>query len=1424
MNKNHPLILLVSASLVFLPAAAADASTSYFNTVTNLNPVGYWPMHEVEAAAPGDIETNYGSLGPLGTGFYPDWIAGGKAIQHQVPGALANDSDTAVHFGSYNGNSYTNELIIPHTSPLSTLIPPYSVECWVLTTNSAAVGNDAWSQNGFEGLNAGPTGGGSGVVAGTRLFVSGGGITLYGYNTAQNNIGSISGLSSNTWYHVVVTCDANTNMALFVNGTQMFTKAAVGKYVPDYWMPFEVGNGRGNTRANDCVVDELAIYTNVLADVSTHYQDGISGAAGAYFNDVTNDNPVIYLRLDAPAYTSPDISTWPVLTNYGSAAANGVYTPGTMPGIVKGPATAGGVPFGGLPVGAKVAQLGGMSTFADAGYATAYNPVGTTPFSVTAMFRGNPADGRVQTIAGHSDNSWQIYLNTNGKLQCRLGTNTASALTSVGVYNDGNWHQVVEVYSPNSTPGSTGTNALYVDGILDSITSAVSANGILPGTNLDVMIGADPQYTNNPTGAGRQFAGQVCEVALFASALTPNDVATLYNSSGIPPSITVQPISATVNNGAAFTNRVTATGSGPLFYQWYQDGSPRSGQTNASLILNPVQLTDNSADWYVVVSNSFSSVTSSVVSLTVNSVASIVQDLAITNIALFAGGQTALTITGAGALPLHYQWYSNNVAILIATNASYAITNAQPPNTTNNYFCIVTNVGGSATSLVASVAILPDPTAPYPATILLDHPIGFWRLNEPDSGSGNNGTTANDYWGGNDGIYTNTVLGQPSYSPIADPTDTSAYFGVLSTVDDDAYGINIDFGVPGGTSAEFSVEAWVNAYAQGKDSGIVTKGYNGAEQFDLDFVNNTTVRARTFRFFVRDASGAAHIALSNIQPDPGATAWHHLVGVCDEANGNVTLYVDGVAAATAAISPGSGILSSSRSMIIGSRPSTSTSENDLQMVGYMADVAVYNYAISAAQAQNHYFSADVPAKITSPPTNAVASEFGTATFSASAQGTPPLIYRWYDQNNASVPGGTNSTLILTNLPSSANGNSYYVIVTNSFGSDQSQPASLQVVSGPPQIYSDVQSPYFVSAGETISIPIAVYGTLPLFYHWQMSDTNAVSWTNLTDDGRITGSLSNVLTINNATKNDAGDYRLMITNNSGGSAQSGLATLVVGGLPLSFFGDGAGWTATSRGGFTHPAIADGVVTLTDGTAGEGRAFFFGTPQYIRAFKASYTYQDVNHGTADGVAFVLQNDPRGRSALGPTPGTGLGCNGITPGFDMDITILAAGGFGVDTNGATGTSAGKNTGSVSTVSGDPIDVTIFYANGQLAVTLTDAVAQTSFKTNLVVGDLPTLLGDETAYVGFTGADGSSAGSTQTISNFTFVSIPTQTIQLTGSNALISWPGAISSYLLEQNTNLATTNWVVVTNSDNLSNGLHQIMVPTIGTNGFYRLTLPQ
>jgi hypothetical protein len=234
------------------------------------------------------------------------------------------------------------------------------------------------------------------------------------------------------------------------------------------------------------------------------------------------------------------------------------------------------------------------------------------------------------------------------------------------------------------------------------------------------------------------------------------------------------------------------------------------------------------------------------------------------------------------------------------------------------------------------LTVIPAPNYPYAQEVLADQPLGYWRLDEPS------GTVAHDYMAGNNGIYSHTTLGQPGYSLL--DSHTAARFGTPLSVNSYAGGIAADFATA--DSAAFSIEAWVNGKPQTNDCGLVAKGAGGSEQFSLDCGGAN----HAFRFLVRDARGLAYAAAGTLVPDG---QWHHLVGVCDQANGAALLYVDGMQAAQAAISPGSGILVSTNSVSIGSRQS-GTTIYDLQFIGFMEEVAIYEYPLSANQIQAHY--------------------------------------------------------------------------------------------------------------------------------------------------------------------------------------------------------------------------------------------------------------------------------------------------------------------------------------------------------------------------------------------------------------------------------------------------------------------------------------
>lgn len=1437
---------------------SALVTSSFSSNILALSPTAYWPMHETgETPVMSYAETNYGSIGAIANADYGDWkndmlvtntvnINGnGSALFnfntiHGLPGAIAADHDACVNFlgqGSFN-NGFAVVPRVTATGAVNTasttIRAPFTIEGWVRPDNNNGFGIMLGEHAG--GLNGGNAGGFDWLYSGTSNSFS---MTVYNGNGGGNTEPkTLPNFPPGQWYHVVTTFDGS-NVTYYIDGVQVpLVNSSAATMAPNSWDPITIGCGRGFGNFFQGSIDELAVYTNLLlpGDILKHYQDGTNAAANNYRTDVVADNPILYYRMDAPTGIVPPLNTWPVLTNYGGIALNGVYTPDSVPGGAPGPSEQGGS-IGGIPANTALAS-DGDSMFADAGNNSKLHPSGKTPFTVAAWMKGWPGDvgGRNwQSLVAGGDSGFRLNMDAgNGRANFNnnggsgdIGNSTTSGASLT--INDGQWHYVIGTCDGSNT-------IVYVDGLV----SATNFNsGINESSqNIDTFLGAYPQnnntgwYSNTETAVANEvnrcLAGSMCEAAFWnGKALTPAQVSTIYSSCQIPPVIERQPVSANINQGSGFTNTTLFSGSAPITYQWYQNGVSRAGQTNASLQLPSVQPTDIATNngWYVIANNAYGSATSAVATLTVNQVPALLANLPDTNFTVFVGSRLSFSVTADGAIPLHYQWYSNNVAVAGLTNPAATII-AQPVNATNNYYCIVTNFAGSVTSLVATVSIIPLPSAPYSAAIIGDHPFGFWRLNEP------NGSAAYDYANGFNGTYTNTQLAQ---SPV-NMTDTNAASvlfpapGTPGGTNADVFGIptNVDFSAPSGANQNFTVEAWVKGNApagQTSDAGIVSKGYSGSEQWNLDCGNDPTNAANplahSFRFFVRDSSNNVRFVTSNV--NPADELWHYLVGVFNETNGTVVFYVDNVPVGTNSFPPNGGVLPSSRNMLIGARPSNSGLTGgyaDWQFQGFVEDVAVYNYALAPAQVANHYIAAQDPAVVWIQPANTTASQGGSATFSVTAIGSPPIGYQWYDQNSGQpINGATSSTLVLNNAQ---NNDSYYCVVTNITGTNQSQAATLTVISGSPQIFGDLNpSGYFVEAGNSISIPFTAYGTAPLSYQWFFNGAPIANTT------RISGTQSNVLTITLAQFSDAGNYQVVVTNNSG-SVTSSVAPLVVGGVPVNFNSAGLGWTTNQTGGPYNAAELSGTnaIVLTDNNGNEDRSFFFNYRQYVAAFQANFTYYVEGNRAADGISFCLQNDTRGASALGGGGGS-LGVSGVTPSWELEFNIYTGNsescGYNIFTNGINGTMT--QLGPINMTNGDngdPINVSLYYANGMMSITFTDAVIQGSYTTNFPC-DIPTAVGGtNTAFVGFTGADG-GASATQVISNFTFIALPVATINLAPPNASISWPSVIPGYTLQSATNLSSPVWINVSAPLALTNKTYQYTVPLSNKTVFYRLNAP-
>jgi hypothetical protein len=158
-----------------------------------------------------------------------------------------------------------------------------------------------------------------------------------------------------------------------------------------------------------------------------------------------------------------------------------------------------------------------------------------------------------------------------------------------------------------------------------------------------------------------------------------------------------------VNQGKNALLHVVATGDPTLYYQWMKGGTPIAGATSANYVLTNVQPGDADSYW-AVITNNYGSVTSAVVTVTVNVSPTIAAQPQ--NQSVVVGANASFFVTAGGTAPLGYQWLFNGVAINGATGSSYTRSGVQT-NDAGNYSVVVTNVAGSVTSANALLTVLP---------------------------------------------------------------------------------------------------------------------------------------------------------------------------------------------------------------------------------------------------------------------------------------------------------------------------------------------------------------------------------------------------------------------------------------------------------------------------------------------------------------------------------------------------------------------------------------------------------------------------------------------------------------------------------------------------------------------------------------------
>lgn len=195
----------------------------------------------------------------------------------------------------------------------------------------------------------------------------------------------------------------------------------------------------------------------------------------------------------------------------------------------------------------------------------------------------------------------------------------------------------------------------------------------------------------------------------------PSELSCLLNDDpvfGTPKTvlnIISQPVSQTKISGENVTFSVVVNNFGSSTYQWYFNNILIQNATSSSYTINSI--TKNQAgNYYVVVNNNFSTITSNNAVLTVLTPPVITVQPKSQTVAV--GVQTIFSVQVESGLQATYQWYFNNSLIVGATSSELKIPDSSSINN-GIYYVIISNSDGIIRSNNAVLFVLyPNPPNP----------------------------------------------------------------------------------------------------------------------------------------------------------------------------------------------------------------------------------------------------------------------------------------------------------------------------------------------------------------------------------------------------------------------------------------------------------------------------------------------------------------------------------------------------------------------------------------------------------------------------------------------------------------------------------------------------------------------------------------
>jgi hypothetical protein len=591
----------------------------------------------------------------------------------------------------------------------------------------------------------------------------------------------------------------------------------------------------------------------------------------------------------------------------------------------------------------------------------------------------------------------------------------------------------------------------------------------------------------------------------------------------------------------------------PYSLQWYFNGNPLTngdhyaGTHSGGLTISNLQSSD-AGSYYLLASNYDGFGSNLVDVLSVQYITPTITPGEPASAAVYLGRSVSLTATAAGGTaPLSYQWYDGTTALQDTNEYSGSATPVLTINPagladSGGYTLVITNAGGSVTSQVANVTVL---GLPPPSYVAYDSAgSNYFQTFDSLPYQPTNSVDAANPVNINGVSYS---LGNPFDFAFLAETTGSGGLGLLNSMSG-WYGLGnaaADFGATAGDQTNGGVlnfGSTNDAISAGNRSlGLVATGATGPTAFGVRFINLTGYALGQFNlsytselwrqtatakivtnFYYLDLSGTngfltnfASDSLTELSFPTGDPAWG--------TNGPVA--------------------SNYVSLINQSFTTNWPAGAALWVIWEMSDsgeggqgIGIDTLDFSAGLATNL-----APVITTEPQSESVTNGLA-ASFSVTVSNLLSGTYEWFtngvplfDTNEFS--GSTNTTLAI-NPSMISDATTYWVVISNAYGSATSIPITLTVSAA-------VMAPGFMVlpqsqtniVGSAVVFSATPTGTQPIAFQWQFDGTN------------VSGATDATLELTNLAYSNAGTYTLFLSNSAGTNVSQPAILTVVAAPPV-----------------------------------------------------------------------------------------------------------------------------------------------------------------------------------------------------------------------------------------------------------------------------------